>query len=407
LYTRAIRIRERAGNPADTLMAQYRASLAWELRALGQHDSAAALFERALAAQRTTWGDDRPEVATTMLGLASSYHDAGAFDQAEALFERALARRDTGAVRAHPLAATALLNVGMIRRIRQQYTGAEPLIANALAMRRSLYDDEHPAVLEALDQWGALLHATGRYAEAERVVSDALERTHRTLGSEHPTAIALRESLAALLAELGRFTASGAQYDTLLAIKKRLYTSDHPSIVFTLVMAGDGALDGGRMDDARAYFLASQDMGQRVAGSQSVYRILSLEGLARIAIAEQQPDRAAEMLDEASALADTLLRPDHRYVLSLDRARAALLLDRRRPADAEQLLQDIADREEGVVASHPLRGRTLELMAQARLARADTAGAVEQLSQADRYYAGLPRSHPRVRRLQARIASLR
>jgi hypothetical protein len=171
---------------------------------------------------------------------------------------------------------------------------------------------------------------------------------------------------------LGRYGASAAQYDTLLAIKNRLYATDHTSIAFTRVMSGDALLEGGRLDDARQRFLASQTMSERVSGAQSVYRILSLQGLARIAIARRQLADAESMIDEATALADTLLRPDHRYVLNLQRARAALLLARNREGESARVLQDIGAKETQImVGPYPVRGRTAQLLAK-RCSHAET-----------------------------------
>jgi serine/threonine protein kinase len=405
---RAITVRERAPQP-DSVQARARADLAFELRSAGRHDEAARLFAAALEARRALFGDASADVATTLLGLAAAHHDAGRFDEAETLFERVIEGLDTTGARPHPLAATALHNLAVLRRIRERPAEAERLNGAGLRIRAALYERDHPDVVVALNERAQVLLDLGRYAEAADVAADGLGRALRGLGPGHETTTELRGWLAEAEIQLGRYGTGLARYDTVLAERRRQYDGDHPGLVRVLIRAGDAHLEAGGHARAAAILREALAMNERTSGTRSVYRILALHGLAMVDLAENRTDASRVLLDEAVALADALLRPDHRYRLAVRRSRALLEARAGSAGTAAADLEDVLRLQRSRLPEpHPALGRTLAILGEAYLAAGDTAAAGRALREALDQLAGLPVRHPRqrgVRRLLERAGA--
>jgi serine/threonine-protein kinase len=393
-FRRAIAQRQRKAEPLDSLLAGARASLAWELRSLGQPEEAVRLFEQALETQRLQFGEHAPQVAASTLGLAATLHDRGRFDEAEALFRQALSARDAGLDAPHPMAATALLNIGMIRRIRDQAVEAAPLVESALHMREKLFAADHPAVLEAMEEWGNVLERLGRFAEAESVLEDALAHAARTLGRDHPRTSTIRSSLAHNLHALGQYTRAAAHYDTLIAARQTELGPAHPLLEYALFLSAEPLLELGRTAEAERRVRAAAAMGDRMSGTQRVYKVLELHRLALLARRQGAATEANASFDQALQLAGTLLSPDHRYVLALRRDRAAAALEQGRSAEALTELEAVQAAEQTRLPDpHRNRGLTLTRLGEAHLARGEATLAERDLRAALRQLDELPATH--------------
>ena len=362
---RAIDVREPLVAFPDSLLAHTQAALAWQLRANRRYDEAAALFSTALETERAL-GDARPQVATVLLGLASTFHDEGRFDEADSLFTTVLADFDlTG--RPHPLAVSALVNVGLIRRLREQYLEAEPLLRTAMEMSEVLYGSDHVAVASAKGGWALVLAALGRYEQAEGIFRDAIARSEAAVGPLHPTTAGLQEGLAGVLQSVGEYDEAVDLHTLSLEDKVRRHgRDDHPGIVVTLNSIGASLVGGGRFDDARTYFGRAQEMNERLSGGKSVYRIHTFQGIANIAWQEGDFASADDNFTQAMALADELLRPNHRYTLRLKHDYGVYLIRAgRRPEAAEALRWVLGEREVLLPEPHPEIARTRQALEEA------------------------------------------
>jgi serine/threonine-protein kinase len=389
----AIDLRTEAVSEPDSILARAQSNLAWQLRAGGRHEEAARLFEEALHTQRELLGDEHPDAASTLFGLATSHHDMGRFDEAEAVFERALARFDTATMRPHPMAAEALINIAMIRRLRSQPYEAEELAASAVAMRQALFDRGHPDVIEALSEWGVALRSTGRYAEAERVLRDALTRASESLGPDHSTTLSVRDRRGTVLFHLGRYEEAAAAADSSIAVERTQLEADNPNFIMAIARSGDPYWMSGRLDEAAARYREALEG----SGRTSVYSILTLDGLANVALARGDLDEADRLFEEALALAAEKLRSGHRYTQTVRTDQAHLRLAQRRGAETVATLEDvIAIRSEIFREPHAALGRALQPLGAAHLAAADPARAEQVLLRALRNYEELPATHWRV-----------
>lgn len=399
----AVELRDRLLPRPDTTQAGLLASLGWEVRAAGDYERARSLFERALEIQRNRLGETHPAVATSMLGLASTFHDQGHFDQAEELFRTALGGGDP---EASPVAATALVNLGMIERLREQYREAEPILRAGLRMRLTLFGPQHPDVVEAREQLGIELLALGRYREADSLLTENLGIAVMTLGEAHVRTRGAREALASLDHDLGRYDLAAARVDSVVQAKMLAHEGDHPGVVYSLNEGGDVLLDAGRLDEAEARYRESLEMGARLGGNDGVYGALARNGLARVALRRGDLQLADSLSRVALSLASGSLREDHRYVLDMERTRARMLLALDRVDDARSVLSRVLEAEIRARPSpHPRIGETLALIGEAADMAGDTIGALDAWRRASAEYAELPPDHPKRRSVEAALAA--
>lgn len=400
---RGIALREMILPAPDTVLATLAVALGWEVRSRGDHERAGDLFSRAMAIQRAELGPAHPAVATSMLGLASAFHDLGRFDESEQLFRDALSG---GTTQASPVAATALVSLGLIRRLREEYRDAEPLLRAGLAMRETLYDRAHPDVIEAREQLGLVLSSLGSFAEAETLIDENLRIAIEVLGEEHERTRGSREAMATLDHTLGRFALAAARLDSVIAAKRRALGGDHAGVVYTLLALGDVLLEAGRASSADARYREALAMGERLGGTEGVYGALARDGLARSALAGGDVARSDSLSGEAMALALATLRPDHRYVLAMRRTQARIALARNEGAAAEEILREVLGAEQSARPHpHPRIGETLALIGDSRAIAGDVSGAAAARREAQAELVRLPPEHPLRRKLSVSLGT--
>jgi predicted negative regulator of RcsB-dependent stress response len=152
------------------------------------------------------------------------------------------------------------------------------------------------------------------------------------------------------------------------------------------------------MDDvaaARTKLGEAISMAERLGGTEGVYGALARNVAARIALDAGNVAEADSLVEAAMALAEERLRPDHRYVLEIQRVRARVLLGQARPRDAQAVLEGVLEDERRVRPHpHPRIGITLLDLGDARMALGDAVAAGEAYRAAETEFSQLPQSHP-------------
>ncbi|MEH2043082.1 tetratricopeptide repeat protein, partial [Nostoc sp.] len=120
------------------------------------------------------------------VGLARFYQGQGAYEQALPWREKCLSSARKRFGDEHPDVATSLNNLAALYKSQGRYSDAEPLYIEALAMRKRLLGDEHPDVATSLNNLALLYDSQGRYSDAEPLYIEALAMYKRLLGDEHP-----------------------------------------------------------------------------------------------------------------------------------------------------------------------------------------------------------------------------
>ncbi len=129
------------------------------------------------------------------IGLGRFYEGQSAFEQAETWYQHCLRSCRQRFGEEHPDVATSLNNLAALYDSQGRYSEAEPLYLQALELRRRLLGEEHPDVATSLNNLGVLYANQGLYQQAEPLLEQALELRLRLLGPEHPYTQTTQRSL--------------------------------------------------------------------------------------------------------------------------------------------------------------------------------------------------------------------
>ncbi len=131
-----------------------------------QYQQAEPLYQRALSICEQMLGNEHPQVAFPLNGLATLYREQGQYEQAEPLYQRALTIRQQQRGTRHPETAESLHDFARFHELRNQSGQALTLYQQALAIREQRLGPQHPHTLDTRTRYAHLLRACGRSEEA-------------------------------------------------------------------------------------------------------------------------------------------------------------------------------------------------------------------------------------------------
>jgi predicted ATPase/DNA-binding XRE family transcriptional regulator len=230
-------------------------------------------------------GADRGGEAVALLGLAYAAMFTGDASQAGALAEQSLAAaRDSGD---QHILAQVLYLLAWAANNTGAYQRAEALGTEALGLFTALGGTGEHA--DALFLLGQVAIYSGDYERAKRLFTDSLARL-RDGGDEHGTA-RVQGALGAALLNLGNVAGARAALEESLAVNRRYH--DRWSLAMTLTVLGHVSLADS--DHTRAQALLAEAASQFADTGNLMYVPWCLEGLAEVAAARGDNQRAAEL----------------------------------------------------------------------------------------------------------------
>lgn len=280
----------------------------------------------------------------------------GYLDEARERFAVALALPSTNEPRLARLRARVLFSAAQTARYQSDYAAATPLASESLTICRMLEDNQGIAsalmevglgaweqgdyvsarthslerlaiIKETGDQVGiayALLHLgfvereLGNYAEGRRLIEQSL-KLHRDFGFDRGVAQALMHLGSTAIAQ--RDPAASSILEQGLKICRRV--GDKPLVGKTLHDLGQAAAWQGDYKLARAYFEESATLLQELGDRRNLVKCV--EGLAGIAVAHGQMERAVRLFGASEAVREKLGTPlPASYRANYERTIAAL-----------------------------------------------------------------------------------
>jgi tetratricopeptide (TPR) repeat protein len=109
-------------------------------------------------------------------------------------------------VRDHPDIASSLMILASVLNGKNEFSQAEALYREALAMNKKAFSSEHLMVAICVFALGATLHKEGKLSEAEDMLREALARSDKLLGRENYSVVDVLSELAEVLSEEGKFS---------------------------------------------------------------------------------------------------------------------------------------------------------------------------------------------------------
>ncbi|MEM9092062.1 MAG: tetratricopeptide repeat protein [Cyanobacteria bacterium P01_F01_bin.53] len=194
----------------------------------GAYAQAKPWYKKGLTATQSRFGENHPDVATSLNNLALLYRSQGRYEEAEPLFLQALEMSRELLGQSHPSVATSLNNLATLYKSQGRYEEAEPLFLQALELSRELLGQSHPSVATSLNNLAALYRSQGRYEEAELMYLQALDLRRELLGQSHPSVATSLNNLGLLYRSQGRYEDAEPIYLKTISIFRDRLGDEHP-----------------------------------------------------------------------------------------------------------------------------------------------------------------------------------
>ena len=201
---------------------------------MGEYAKAEPLYKRALAIKKQVVGENHPEYADSLNGLAVLYDSRGDFAKAELLYQQALLIQKKVLGENHPSYAVGLDNLAGLYWSMGEYARAEPLYQRALAIKKQALGENHPHYAGSLGNLALLYASMGKYAKAESLYQQVLAIKKKTLGEDHPDYATTLNCLAELYRDMGENAKAEPLQQRALAIRKKTVGENHPDYATSL-----------------------------------------------------------------------------------------------------------------------------------------------------------------------------
>jgi tetratricopeptide (TPR) repeat protein len=209
-------------------------SLAGFYYAQGHYTEAESYYRRALELYKQTLSAEHPHVAIVLNNLAKLHEIQEQYDMAESLYLQVLELRTKGGTATAADKAIGLNNLAGLYYAQGRYSEAEPLYTQALDIYRRALTPDHPNLVIGLNNLALLYEVQERYAEAERFHLEVLKRHKRVLGENHPEVAASLSDLAGLHELQGQYNEAETLYLQALKLRKAGLGEDHPDVATNL-----------------------------------------------------------------------------------------------------------------------------------------------------------------------------
>ena len=297
-------------------------------------DRAVELAQGSLDLARRVYGEEHPEVATSMVALAAAL--ASRSQQAEALpiYREALAMRERLLPPDHPgiIEATRLL-AGNLHTLAE-LDEAEALHRRALAMTRRVVPEDHPDVTGALQRLGVILHGQGKVDEAVEVLEEALGRA-RNDGTS-PVALGdILSELAVLFRNMERPDEAEPMYLEALEIREATFGA-HPVAAQSYNNFGVFLRNQGRGEEALPHLERALAIHREAVGEDHLNVGIAWANLAAAQRALGRLGEAGRSYEAALSSIERSMGPDYWVYGQIEFNYGVFFRGQERYAEAEQ-----------------------------------------------------------------------
>ncbi|MBW4598551.1 MAG: tetratricopeptide repeat protein [Calothrix sp. FI2-JRJ7] len=187
-----------------------------------------ALCNQCLSETKIRFGENHPNVASSLNNLAAIYHYQERTKEAEILLLQALKLEKKLKRLDYYCTNITLNNLAEVYRTQKRYSEAEPLYQQALELQKRHWGDKHPKLSSTLSNLAGLYCDQQRYSEAEPLYLQALELSQSLEGGQHPTLVACMSDMAKLYSLQGRYSESENFYLQVLEKSDHILPKNHP-----------------------------------------------------------------------------------------------------------------------------------------------------------------------------------
>ena len=304
----------------------------------GDNAGAEKLHRENLDIQRRGLGNDHPDLAGSLDGLAVVLAELAKLDEAEGLHREALElyRRFWG--EEHPAQLNTLRNLGCTLHKRGDFAGAESAFRQVLAIQRKRRGTDDAGLAQALSDLFSLLFSSGRQAEGEPYVRECLTIWQRLHGPEAEKGADVMNKLGNALAAQGKLDEVEKMFRDALAIQRKVYGAEHPNVALTLLNLSAALGRGGDPVKSEQYARESLVIWKKQHGPEHKGVADAMNNIATALWRQKRLAEAEAIYRETLAVLDRIAaKPDDRQMPKNNLI--AVLLAQGRSGEAEELIE--------------------------------------------------------------------
>jgi CHAT domain-containing protein/Tfp pilus assembly protein PilF len=289
---------------------------------LGEYESAGQSFQKAAAIVRATLGERNARYSTALHNLGFVHSARGDYATARPLFEKSLAilRSTTGDT--NPSYANGLNSLAHLLRETHDYAAARPLYEQALALERMFPGGEsRPDYAATMGELAYLLRRQGATAAALSMYQQVLDLRKQTVGEHHPAYVGSLSNLAGFLQELNQHDRALPLCEQAVKLSKEIWGEHHPEYARALNLLGRARRDRGDLAGAQALLEEELAITRAALGAGHPYCLVALCNLGMLLSERSDYPRAATLLGEAVEIAEQNL--DHSATAQSERQQLA------------------------------------------------------------------------------------
>ncbi|MEM6704568.1 MAG: serine/threonine-protein kinase [Acidobacteriota bacterium] len=298
-------------------------NLATALSRQGRPDEAADVYRRTLDHYGQLFAENHPRTATALNNLGLALYSAGRPAEALEYLERAIQVRREVLAEDHPDVAQSLSNLGLTLQDLGRYDEAASHHQQALDIRLRAFGEQDPRVAQSLNNSGLLDRDRGRLNEAEAFLVRSLAIMAARLGEAHPASAVVRSNLGDVRRRRGDPSAR-QDLEAALAASRAALPANHVNLSYPLLALGQLDLEEGSSASAREALEEALRLRVENLGDGHWQTAEVRVELAAALLAEEDRDRARELLASTSAPLEAAGPPASRSRQRADRLRRAL-----------------------------------------------------------------------------------
>ncbi len=310
--------------------------------ALGRYPESLAQLQRARELREKTLGPEHRETLTTRHNIAASLIEQDRLDEAARELESVAAARERafGAMDSDTLASQSLLAFTM--QLRGDMEGALARYRAMHAGQEKLLGAGAKPTLETLSSIVDVLLDLGQFEEAERKSAELVNLTRVTQGADAPISMQAKSLRAAILRDMGRIGEAEELCRGVLADKRRVLGDSHSETLTTMNVLGMILETAKKYDDQHAVMSEAVRLAERHLGSDHARTLTYVHNLARCEHLRGNLDEAERLMRRVLGARQTAA-DDSIATLSSQNNLALLLLDAKKPAEAEVIFREMIE----------------------------------------------------------------
>lgn len=266
------------------------------------------LAQRSVRLKEKVYGQDDPELATSLGNLGVVYLERGAYPDARTNLTRALDIRTRVLGPGRPEVARILRLMAELERQEGNGAAAVERSRQALTIMKARLSPGDPEVADYVSALAGYLYNTGDYSHASTLYEEALSTYIRAYGPTHPLVATCQNNLGSLYSELEQKERAMRHYDRALAIRRKVLGRDNPLVATTLVSLANVLQDlGFPTKNIRPMYAEALRIQEKAYGSDNRELGWTLMWLGRIDTKRQAHNLAREELQRALDLQTKVL----------------------------------------------------------------------------------------------------